>query len=339
MKIGERLALGSTLIDENMIFLKQLGVNLLSAALETGREPKGSYPLSKLREGTYYEVDDLIALKKWGESYGLELYSINLAMFPRWEKILLGQPGRDDQIENWNKSLKNLGKAGIPMVQYNCMINAGSSMPLWRTSAEKTGRGGTLIFKFDYDIAKKAPLTNYGEVSEKVIWDNLTYFLKAVIPVAEKAGVTMTMHPYDPPVSGLAGIARIIHNIEAYDRLFKVIPNRSNCMTFCLSTFGQMLDAKHVYEAIRHFGKENRIGCVHFGGVKGTLEKSEEAFPDEGKLDMLRAVNVLKEIGFNGIVKIDHAPHPIGDTDYGHMSHAFQIGYLKGILQGAVVLE
>ena len=339
MKIGERLALGSTLTDENMIFLKQLGVDSLAAALETGREPKGNYPFSKLREGAFYEVDDLIALRKWAESHGLELYSINLAMFPRWEKILLGQAGRDELIENWNKSLRNLGKAGIPMLQYNCMINTGSSMPLWRTSAEKTGGGGTLIFKFDYDVAKKAPFTNYGEVSEKAMWDNLTYFLKAVIPSAEKAGVTMCMHPYDPPVSGLAGIARIIRNIEAYDRVFEVIPDRANCMTFCLSTFGQMLDVERVYAAIRHFGIENRIGCVHFGGVKGTLEKSEEAFPDEGKLDMVHAVKILTEVGFDGIIEIDHAPHPIGDTDYGHMSHAFQIGYLKGILQGAGVLE
>ena len=82
-------------------------------------------------------------------------------------------------------------------------------------------------------------------------------------------------------------------------------------MTFCLSTFGQMLDDEGFYKAIRHFGKENRIGCVHFGGVKGTLEKSEEAFPDESKLDMLRAVKVLKEAGFDGIIEIDHAPHPI----------------------------
>ena len=125
MKIGERLALGSTLTDDNMVFLKQLGVNLLSAALETGREPEGEYPLSQLRTKAYYELDDLVALRKWVESHGLELSGINLAMFPRWEKILLGQPGRDEQIENWNKSLVNLGKAGIPMVQYNPMINAG----------------------------------------------------------------------------------------------------------------------------------------------------------------------------------------------------------------------
>jgi mannonate dehydratase len=339
MKIGERLALGSTLNDDNMVFLKQLGVDLLSAALETGREPKGDYPFSQFKAGAYYNDEDLIALKKWVEGHGLELSGINLAMFPRWEKILLGLPGRDEQIENWNKSLVNLGKAGIPMVQYNPMINAGSPMPLWRTSADKIGRGGTLIFKFDYDTAKKVPPTAYGEVTEKAMWDNLIYFLKAVIPVAEKAGVTMSLHPYDPPVPSLAGIARIIHNVAAYDRLFKTVPDKANCMTFCLSTFGQMLDNEAVYSAIKHFAKENRIGCVHFSGVKGTLAQSEESFPDESRLDNLRAVRTLKESGFNGLIEVDHAPHPIGDTDYGHMSHAFQIGYLKGIMQGAGVLN
>jgi mannonate dehydratase len=338
MKIGERLALGRTLTDDNMIFLKQLGVNYLSAALETGREPKGDYPFSKLKAGAYYELDDLVAFKKWVESYGLELSGINLAMFPRWEKILLGQPGRDEQIENWNNSIVNLGKARIPQVQYNPMINAGSKMPLWRNSAENIGRGGTVIYIFDYEANKQVSHTNYGEVSEKEMWDNFTYFLKAVIPVAEKAGVTMCLHPSDPPVSSLAGIPRIIHNIEAFDRVFKTVPSKANSMTFCISTFGQMLDDNGFYQAITHFGKENRIGCVHFSGVRGTLEKSEEAFPDECKLDMLRVVRELKAAGFNGLIEVDHAPHPIGDTGYGHMSHAFQIGYLKGILQGAGAL-
>jgi len=110
-------------------------------------------------------------------------------------------------------------------------------------------------------------------------------------------------------------------------------------MTFCLGCFAQMMDAVGVYKTIRHFGEEGRIGYVHFRGVRGTLEKFDEVFPDEGKLDMLKAIKVLKEVGFNGIVQPDHAPHTTSDTEYGHISHAFQIGYLKGILQGANALD
>jgi len=150
--------------------------------------------------------------------------------------------------------------------------------------------------------------------------------------------VKMCLHPYDPPVPNLAGIARVIHNVAAYDRLFKTVPEKANCMTFCLSTSGRCWIMKLFIRQLT-FRQENRIGCVHFSGVKGTLEQSEEAFPDESRLDNLRAVRTLKESGFNGLIEVDHAPHPIGDTDYGHMSHAFQIGYLKGIMQGAGALE
>ncbi len=193
------------------------------------------------------------------------------------------------------------------------------------------------IVRFDYNVAKKVSVTNYGEISEEMLWNNLTYFLKKVIPVAEEAGVKMEMHPPDPQVPNLAGIARIVRSIEDYDRVFKIIPSRANCMVFCLGCFGQMMDANHVYEAIKHFGKQGKIGYVHFRGVRGTVEKFDEVFPDEGKLDMLQAIKLLKEVGFDGIVENDHAPHVMGDTDYGHMSHAFQIGYLRGILQGADV--
>ena len=340
MKIGEALALGSSLTDENMVFLKQLGVNYLSVYVDLMQQqmrhqkPNGEHTLSSLIEGPCYETDDLLALRKWVESYGLELSGINSMLFPRWEKMILGQSGRDEQIENWNKSLRNMRQAGIPVLGYGWGVGAGAWMPMWRTSAENIGRGGVRIVRFDYDVAKKAPLTNYGEISGKTLWDSLTYFLKAVIPVAEEAGVMMAMHPPDPQVPRLAGIARIVRSIEEYDKVFEIMPSRANSMVFCLGCFGQMMDADHVYEAIRHFGKEGRIGCVHFRGVRGTLEKFDEVFPDEGKLDMLQAVKVLKEVGFNGIIENDHAPQVTGDTEYGHMNHAFQIGYLRGIVQG-----
>lgn len=340
MKLGERLVLDTSLTDENMVFLKQLGVHYLTVAfLEMGsEEPTTTSRLSRLRESKYFETEDLVALKKWVESHGFELSAIGRPPFRHWEKIMLVQPGRDEQIENWNKSLRNMGEAGIPMLQYSWTLNAGAWIPLWRTSAEDVGRGGTKIVRFDYEAAKKAPLSSYGEISEETMWDGLTYFLKAVIPVAEEAGIKMVMHPCDPQVPELAGIARIIRSSDSYDRVFKIAPSKANAMTFCLGCFAQMTDIAGVRRAIKHFGEEGRIGYVHFRGVTGTLEKFDEVFPDEGKLDMIDAVKMLKEAGFSGIVQPDHAPHTTGDTKYGHISHAFQIGYLKGILQGAGAL-
>ena len=193
--------------------------------------------------------------------------------------------------------------------------------------------------KFDYDIARKAPLTSYGVISEETLWDNFTYFLEATIPVAEEAGVKMVLHPDDPQVPSIAGIARIIRSVESYDRVFEIMPSSANCMDLCLGCFSQMMDNERVYAAIRHFGKAGRISRIDFRTVIGTVEKFDEVFADEGKLDMLQAVKVLKEVGFNGAIQVDHAAHPMNDTEYGHISRAFQICYPKGILQGGDALE
>jgi len=324
-----------------MVFMKQLGVNSITVGFGEKKQnrPTQNYPGIKLLDSPCFETSDLVALREWVESYGLELSGIGSRLFPRYEKILLGQTGRDEQIDNWNKSLRNMGKAGIPQLMYIYSIDAGAKLPIWRTSSENVGRGGTKIVRFNFEVAKKTPLTRYGEISEATLWDSLTYFLKAVIPVAEEASVKMVLHPDDPQVPSLAGIARIIRSTESFDRVFRIMPNKANGMVFCLGCFAQMMDNEHVYKAIKHFGSEGRIGYVHFRGVTGTLKKFDEVFPDEGKLDMLQAVKVLKEVGFNGVVRIDHAPELTGDTEYGHRSHAFQIGYLKGILQGASAME
>ena len=232
-----------------------------------------------------------------------------------------------------------MGQAGIFELFYDCMIITGSPNILWRTLVGNIGRGGTRIDRFDYDVARKAPLTNFGEISEEILWNNLSYFLNAIIPVAEEAGVKMLMHPHDPQVPSLAGIPRLIRSVEAYDRVFKIMPSKANGMVFCLGCFSQMLDNERLYEAIRHFGKEGCIGRVHFRGVRGTREKFDEVFADEGKLDMLQAFKLLKEVGFNGYVESEHAPHTTTDSEFGHIGRAFQIGYLKGILQGADALS
>lgn len=337
MKLADTLALGSTLTDENMVFLRQIGVDSVVVSFpDLGpNEAKGKSPLPRLREGNYYEVEDLVILKKWVESHGLKLDGLFVMFNHTWDKVILGQPGRDEQIENWNKSLRNMGKAGIPIYQYNIMINEGAWLPIWRTSRDNSGRGGTSIVRFDYEATKKAPLTKLGEIKEDAMWDNLIYFLKAIIPVAEKAGVTMAMHPCDPQVPSIAGVCRIIRSLEAYDRVFKIVPSKANAMTLCLGCMGQMMDNEGVYKTIRKYGAEGKIAHVHFRNVRGTREKFDEVWPDDGQLDLLEAVKVLKEVGYNGMLSLDHVPGLINDDSYGHIARAFMIGYLRGIMQGA----
>jgi mannonate dehydratase len=341
MKVVERLVLDSSLTDENMVYLKQLGIEHLTVAfLEMGtREPPGKSTLSGLRENACYALEDLVAVKQWVESRGLKLSAVGSPSFRHWEKIFFGLPGRDEQIENWIKTIRNLGKAGIPILQNTWVLNAGATIPLWRTSAEKVGRGGTEIVRFDNVVAQQAPVTKFGTLSEDDAWANLSYFLKAVIPVAEESGVTLTLHPVDPQVPSIAGIARPVRSVAAYERLFSMIPSKALQMTFCLGCFTQMLPPAEVYRTIRHFGRQGRIGYVHFRGIRGSIEKFDEVFPDEGDLDMVEAMRALHESGFRGAIQPDHAPHTTGDSEYGHISHAFQIGYLKGVLQGAGALQ
>lgn len=340
MKFGERLTLDGTLNDENMTFLKQLDVNNLMAGVGAAAgQPEKMPVVSKLRHGDYWETEDLLELKKLVEGRGFGLFGMSHTPFARWDKIIRGLPGRDQQVENWNKSLRNLGKAGIPMLQYNWVIDAAAWLGNWRTTDKTVGRGGARLVSFDYEVAKKVPVTAFGEITEDEMWVNLTYFLKAVIPVAEEAGVKMVVHPADPQVPSIAGVARIIRSPEAYDRLFNIVKSDGNGMVFCLGCFSQMLEPEDVYNAIRHFGAAKKIGYVHFRNVSGTREKFDEVYPDEGKLDMLKCIQLLKEVGYKDIIIPDHTPHGAGDTEYGHRGRAYAIGYMKGLMQAAAALD
>ncbi len=240
-----------------------------------------------------------------------------------------GLEGRDKEIESVCMLLENMGKLGSPVWCYEWMTDFN-----WlRTSTTTPSRGGSVVTSFDQSLVKDAPPTENGPISEDELWTNLEYFLRKVIPVAEKAGVKLAMHPDDPPLSPIRGVGRIMRSIENYQRLLDIIPSSVNGITMCQGNFTLMTD--DLPGAIRKFGQQNKIFFVHFRDVRGTPEKFEETWHDEGKTDMLACMRAYKEIGFEGVLRPDHVPTVEGDSNanagYSSFGRLYAIGYIRGL--------
>jgi mannonate dehydratase len=199
-----------------------------------------------------------------------------------------------------------------------------------RTSQSAPGRGGAKQTAFNYDLIKDHPFGDYGEVTAEQMWDNLEYFLKAVVPVAEEAGVRMAVHPDDPPAQSIGGVARILNSFDGLKRLTQIVDSEYNALDFCQGSMA--VQHGDLHEAIRYFGGRNRIVYVHFRNVTGRFPAFSEAFIDEGYVDMAEAVKVYKEVGFDGPVIEDHVPTMIGDDPDKYRARAHAMGYTKALI-------
>lgn len=303
--------------DERMQFCAQLGV------------PNIIIHTPELRGDGFWEFQDLVRLRTRIESYGLKLAAIENIPMRFYDKVLRGAPGRDEQIEKVCKTIRNLGRAGVPVLGYHFI-----PLMVWRTGNNPVGRGGAKVTVYDHEQVKNAPLTDLGVLDDDTMWANFTYFLKAIVPVAEKEGVMLALHPDDPPVPAIAGVARIIRSVDAYKRVMGIIESPANGIEFCQGTVAEMCScADEVYEAIRYFGSRNKIAYVHFRNVTSGVPSFAETFIDEGYVDMLKALRIYKEVGFKGVFIDDHTPGVVGDAPWGHRGRAFAVGYLKALLR------
>ena len=258
-------------------------------------------------------------------------------------RIKLGLDGRDEDISNFITYMKNLKKYGdVDIICYNWM-----PVVSWaRSSNERPGRGGALMTEFNYEDMKKLHpgVTEYGKVSKEQLWSSLEYFIKAVMPEAEKIGMKMSLHPDDPQVDEIQGISRIINTIAGYDRMRAMYPNTCNGITMCQANFKTMPDLVDLPAQIKKWGPEV-INFAHFrnlrdlSGAKPSTHFTE-TFHDEGDIDMYEAMKAYIEMGFTGPMRPDHVPvmateieNPKMRGGYTTLGNLFAIGYMRGLAE------
>ncbi len=268
----------------------------------------------------------LEAAREKVEAHGLTLNNIFMSC---WREIPLGLPEADDRIDAWGRMLESLGRAGIPHLGWNF-----KPMGNFRTPSA-TGRGGAKYSTFDYaEFEQNRPEPHTPPVSEAEMWARMTRFLQAVIPVAEKSGVRMALHPDDPPLpEPLGGVAQICSRPEQFRRtFFEIAPSDNNRMLFCQGCMTEAL-GEGVYDFIAEMAAADKIAWVHFRNVRGQLPAHfEEVFIDEGDIDMRRAMEIYRDNGFNGPYMMDHTPHfPHGQSDW--LGKAYAIGYIRALIQ------
>ena len=307
--------------DEQLLFLKQIGAGYVSVAA-----PRD------LRT-----AEGFIQIKRRYADSGINVWNIGNTAVHNMPEVTLNLPGRDAKIEEYKEYLRNLGKAGIQYTTYAHMGNG-----IW-SSGRATLRGAD---GRELDLASpnrkgvwdgkswQEPLSHGREFTREEIWENYSFFIKQVAPVAEKAGVRIGIHPDDPPAPVLAGVPRcIFSSFDGYKRALEIADSPNVGICLCCGTWlegGRTLTGKDPEEMIRHFG-EQKIWKIHFRNVTAPLPHFTETFMDNGYYDMSKIMRALRDVDFEGIVILDHSPRMVGGN---FTQTAYGFAYMKGLLNG-----
>lgn len=294
------------------------------------------------RDDDAWTLEHLHHLKSEIEAEGLQLEAIENFNPSHWYDVLLDGPQKAEQLEHLKTIIRNLGAAGIPVMGYNFSL-AGVwghvNGPYARGGAESVGFLGkdgpeeTLIpngmiwnMIYNPDDLKG----DIGTVSHEQLWQRLDDFLEAVLPVAEEAGVKLALHPDDPPMPTLRGTARLVYQPRYYQQLLDMKPSKSNALEFCIGSLAEMTEGD-IYEVVDQYSRQEAIGYVHFRNIVGKVPHYEEVFIDEGNVDMIKVLKILKKNNYDGVLIPDHTPQMTCDAPW-HAGMAYALGFMRAAL-------
>lgn len=324
-----KLCLGGARDETGMRRIRQLGVNYI-----IGGAPG---PIPWTEAGIRAELER-------AKNAGLTVDNMMIGGFPN---TLYGRPGRDEEIDKVRQSIRAAGKAGLPVIEYNFYAHRAMEGYF-----EETGRAGLGHTGFDYEKMKGLPpLPEEGAHTLEEMWKNITYFLKAVIPVAEEAGVRLALHPNDPPAPISRGSGQIMGTVEGWKRLIEIVPSPANGITFDCGVTREM--GQDPVEVCRYFASRKRINHMHYRNVKviKPYERYTEVSIDEGQVDMFAVMKEVVRNKYTGTIYPEHARLHDYDREFaklsgrplrgypgggGYTGTAFCVAYARAMLQAAL---
>ena len=307
--------------------LRQVGVDAAVSKLD--RRSDGEWNNSGDRPWDY---GPLHAMKRRYEEYDLEL--VGIEDYPPMDRIKLGLPGMDDEIEALCALIRNMGRLEIPMLCYSWMACIN-----WvRTEVARPARGGALVTAFRQSDLGEQELTWAGRVDAERLWHAWERFIDVVAPVAERAGVRLALHPDDPPIAQVRGIGRIMNSVESFERAMAYRESEANAICLCQGNFTLFCD--DLPAVVRAFGRAGRIAFGHFRDVDGTALDFVETFHDQGRTDKVECMRAWHDFDFSGVLRPDHVPTLAGESNedpaYAWLGRLHAVGYLQGLRDAAV---
>jgi mannonate dehydratase len=337
---------------ENFQFARQAGATHVVAHLVDyfkggAHNPRDNQPTGTARgwglagdPASLWSLEDLRALRREVEAAGLRLEAIENFDPAHWHDVLLDGPKKRRQLDNVKTIIRRLGQAGIPIMGYNFSLAgvAGRTTgPYARGGASSVGMEGPFdlplprgtVWNMVFDPA--APAGTLPAITPEELWRRLADFLGEVLPVAEQAGVKLALHPDDPPTPTMRGQPRLVYQPRFYQKLIEFNPSPANTLEFCVGTLAEMTEGD-IYDVVDLYSRQGRIGYVHLRNVTGKVPHYRETFIDDGDVDIMRVLQILRRNGFAGVIIPDHTPQMACAAPW-HAGMAYALGYIQAALK------